>query len=730
MIMYQNSVPHGQAGGPAETSKADWYKLYAYLPKFIEEYEKLVQTKAGNAINDQGLGVFLDFVSDFVDTLDPAYLDKSQQAKLFKVTVDLLEQTTAGSQPPSPQMLKVLYSAFNILMRVDAGRPSVPQATTLFNLIANWSDYVDRQFIHNRRGIDTIEPAQLEAMKHFTWVSNALLYDMGMKYRGLSAIDAGAVENCARQVASLSTKVHDVLLRSNEKDGWLFRTNLGALRSVRQIDTTNNDNTKRVLDDLALQLSQATEGRLSSDPALINTFREMTYIQYASKLGADIGRLQGHYSKVEKKDVFPSHFTFTFGGTDERTGTTYNIHYRSPLSAEEMARLKQELKDTHSRFERVHGGISDHLAGKKFDLYIFDSQQEYETYGSLWGVNTAAGGYAHTRRFRDDDVYTRYDLSPEYAASHFIQTEAFVAKRPGLDLPRNFGHEAVHLMTYGLVGQAGMQHLPSWFVEGMANSLGNPHCLEEEIGYIARYQGQGRAFPTVAKILTMNYGNGADLYYFGSRLFSYCLEKKPEFTWNLLEAAKKGDKAAVADLLKQLEETPRVSEEFHQWLSELVTTCKTAPPSAGRATTLAAGAVATVSIPSLLTAASRTAIAQGSQFTRKMLTGTSSPTKVPATDNNMILWIVLAVGIAIGTAAAVLACKFCRKQRRLPSGNNNPGSEQEAGKSGVAKPLLKPVDDTGVEMMVRSMEQQQTPFLQQSATAGPQNKVGSTCAIS
>lgn len=157
--MYQNSVPHGQAGGPAEASfellqtyqKADWYQLYAYLPNFIEEYEKLVQTKAGNAINDQGLGVFLEFVSDFVDTLDSAYLDKSQQAKLFKVTVDLLDQTTAGSQPPSPQMLKVLYRAFNVLMRVDAGKPSIPQATTLFNLIANWSDYVDRQFIHNRR---------------------------------------------------------------------------------------------------------------------------------------------------------------------------------------------------------------------------------------------------------------------------------------------------------------------------------------------------------------------------------------------------------------------------------------------------------------------------------------------------------------------------------------------------------------------------------------------------
>lgn len=553
-----------------------------------------------------------------------------------------------------------------------------------------------------------------------------------MKYRGLSAIDAGAVENCARQVASLSTKVHDVLLRSNEKDGWLFRTSLAALQSVRQnIDTTHDDNTKRVLDGFALQLSQATEGRLSSDPALINTFREMTYIQYASKLGADAGRLQGHYSKVEKKDVFPSHFTFTFGGTDERTGITYNIHYRSPLSAEEMARLKQELVNTHSRLERVHGGIPDHLEGEKFDLYIFDSQQEYETYGSLWGVNTAAGGYAHMRRFRADDVYTRYDLNPD-ATSHFIRTEAFVAKRPGLDLPRNFGHEAVHLMTYGLVGQAGMQHLPSWFVEGMANSLGNPDCLEEEIGYIARYQGQGRAFPTVAKILTMNYGNGADLYYFGSRLFSYCLEKKPEFTWNLLEAAKKGDKAAVADLLKQLEETPRVSEEFHQWLSELVTTCKTAPPSAGRATTLAAGAVATVAIPSLLTTASRAAIEQGSQFTRKMLADTSSPTKAPATDNNMTLWIVLAVGIAvavIGAVAAVLACKFCGKQRRLPSGNN-PEQRQEAGKSGVAKPLLKPVDYAGVEMMVRSMEQQQTPFLQRSATAGPQNKVGSTCAIS
>lgn len=532
--------------------ETDWYVFFNHIGDLINDYS---QTSV--LLNKDKRLIFFKFLKEAFATDAAKNLTDIEKDRLFVLTQQ--ELTNYSYDLNQIDDLKMLYERFNVFLRVKHNNSN----SEILDLIVNYANKIARSDIILDKQIKDID-------WHFTnlfWILN-----VNFTHYVNNTIDHKDFEKIFDAIKNMNAEIR----RWDPDSIFSFRTVLGSYRIARQ----NLEKNTKACEDL----DKASKNFISNIIELsnhqcfsltVNELKEAAYIEYVKNLSNDSKKLFSNlYKKVDKKQVFPNQYTYSYPDSRFQIKVLYQ-----QLTQSEKDIINRAVLQTYSRVENLRTTL-EKIPYKKsiqdqiFRLHIFKSKEEYVKYGPLWGINTAGGGYAQVRTPLEIDQYliNRPLLNDEEWYETFIyHQKGDTRNKPNKEGGnfRNLGHEVQHTLFYALMGPQGLHHLPSWMIEGAANALGNEKCFKEEADYIKNYQDR---LPKIERIINMSYASGGDLYYFGSALFRFMLEKHSEFLKQVLNKAQEQKSNEEINLFIKNKLTS-LETDFRDWLIKTIEIC-------------------------------------------------------------------------------------------------------------------------------------------------------------
>lgn len=234
---------------------------------------------------------------------------------------------------------------------------------------------------------------------------------------------------------------------------------------------------------------------------------ENFYINYVTYVEDENDRAQfnGMYVNIDKNKLLKRNTRFNVG--------PYRVHVHHNVKEQKaVRRMETEAKFVYTNFLSFFKHINVTL-GKatktRIHVFVFDDKSMYRKYGHLWNIDINNGGITIV-----NDNYNRLE-------SHVY----FEPATP--DLPRNYGHELNHAFYMSIEN---IMAMPSWYIEGMANRLGNDDCYYEDHVQLKSFE-----HIKIKQILNASYQSGF-LYPMGSALFAFLYELRPELLRAMIES--------------------------------------------------------------------------------------------------------------------------------------------------------------------------------------------------
>ena len=556
-IRIKNKLDYQEKKGLADlltATETDWYKFFDNIGSLIVEYSQ--STHSSNKKIKRS--IFFKFLKAAFSTDAIKTLTDNEKNTLFSLTETELTDNTYDFL--NIDDLKMLYERFNIFLRVKHENWD----EKVLSLITEYAERIVDSKISLDKNIDQLD----WHFSNFFWVLNVNFSHYVKINRDYLSF---------KKVFDPLQKMNNEIRRWDSDSIFSFRTVLGTYRILRT-DFKANKEISHFLDlttkNYISKIVKLTEHQCFSLTA--NEIKECAYIEYVKYVknlpNFEKNLLTHLYKKVDKQYVFPNEYVY------QKSIFNVTISYQQ-LTKDEKAIINQAISATYSRVQKLRTTLTIEfkkpIKDQIFRLYIFKTKEEYVKYGPLWGINTAGGGYAQVRLPSENDlplIYFRPLSDNEQWHETFIYQQKGDARNGAFKEGgnfRNLGHEIQHSLFYALLGQQGLHCLPSWMVEGAANALGNEKCFKEEAEYIKSFQDR---LPKIERIINMSYSSGGDLYYFGSALFRFILEKNPSLLKEIIKKAQ--NEASIHEINGFIKDGLKADEEtFNDWLNKIINDC-------------------------------------------------------------------------------------------------------------------------------------------------------------
>ncbi|QUJ09323.1 hypothetical protein Gyru_ORF128 [Gynaephora ruoergensis nucleopolyhedrovirus] len=284
----------------------------------------------------------------------------------------------------------------------------------------------------------------------------------------------------------------------NQEQAYYLKTIMYAYRNVRSTKYSYlHANTVDVVVADTIKLALNYPLSMMSPFAI----KQLFYVFYINQCELDAKQIQffnGYYVVVNKTFILPNVNRFDAG-----RAISYFVHHNvDDIDRIEAMRRETQFvyKNTIEFFDKI-GVPFDDSTPTNISVYVHENKKMYESTGPLWIIPTNNGGYTHRHRKDrtiESHVYYESDL-----------------------LPRNYGHELQHTLMYVLDRMNGM---PTWFVEGVANRLGNRKCYDYDVNSLKNHLHT----TNIKSIFKAEYGtDDAVLYGMGSALVQFLYETRP-----------------------------------------------------------------------------------------------------------------------------------------------------------------------------------------------------------
>lgn len=555
LVLSKRNVQTNTLNQMLSTNESDWFRFYDDIGIMIDEY-------LNYPLNIKEKPIFFKFLKMALSGDAIRSLNTESKEKLFKITDN--ELINRSNNLNDINDLETLYALFNVFLRVDyKGNSAI-----IYERIRHYADVVAAE-------AQTI--VWDEQSESFAWHFTNLFWVLNVNFN-----------KYVSYLANLDTfkPFLESLQRMNKE---IYRWDKDSIFSFRTVLSINHLLRNTFIDnpEICYYLDQYTQTYVSETVNLAanqcfslnaEEIKEATYIQYVRELPEVSKPLFSGLSKeVEKFQVFPYSYQYN------PSGNAFKIQISSQkllnTNDNDKAIIEEAINKTYERVEGLKAklGISNiqSLTDTIFRLHIFKSNAEYVKYGPLWGVNTAGGGYAQVRSLSDDEL--PIDYGRQWTGDFWFETFVYRQEgdtrnrknKEGGDF-RNLGHEIQHTLFYALMGRLNLHNLPTWMIEGSANALGNEYCFKEEADYIKKFEDN---LPTIERIMKMSYLSGGDLYYFGSALFRFLLEKYPDNLKKIIIAAQQEIGIDEINQLIKAWLKPLIETEFKNWLTTVITKC-------------------------------------------------------------------------------------------------------------------------------------------------------------
>nr|AGS47861.1 hypothetical protein wdlz-06GM3 [Ectropis obliqua nucleopolyhedrovirus]QWV59707.1 hypothetical protein EONV_gp119 [Ectropis obliqua nucleopolyhedrovirus]UYO72915.1 hypothetical protein EONV-gp119 [Ectropis obliqua nucleopolyhedrovirus] len=286
----------------------------------------------------------------------------------------------------------------------------------------------------------------------------------------------------------------------NTDTQYFLKTVLYAFADVRN---SYKLHTKRI-DTAALNLMKMTLEyplTIMSETELKKQF----YLLYVYKLAKMQDKLffDGYYTAIKKNDVMANLNHFVVGPFNVSVHHNVRDAYVIDAMYNETLFVYNNVVNFFART-----GAQFKYKDDAIDMFVYDNYKSYESMGQLWSIRTDNGGYTHTDR-----------------RTHKI--ESHVYRVQGEILPRNYGHELQHAFMF--LANA-TRRAPKWFVEGVANRIGNRECHRSDHEAIKHNRNI-----TIATIMKYTYASGTLLYGMGSALTAFLHETQPYILGRMMD---------------------------------------------------------------------------------------------------------------------------------------------------------------------------------------------------
>lgn len=525
-----------------------------------------------HAINEKDKRLFFEFLEEVFIGGKISKLSDESKDRLFRIVKNELGDKSYYLNESSDA--KKIYRLFYIVSKLDYKKDQ-RSVETIFGLLDRYeTKLASHRIIFNPENEQLIE----NEIGNIFWVIQ-INFDEYAK----SLVRFSSIDKFKHHFDNLQ-KMNQEIYRWGQGSDFIFffRTSLDIIRRLRFYSFKENQEIGSYLNDGA-QANIAEALRWVENKCLSLTedeIKEAAYIAYVRKLPSEARQsFTGLYKKVEKKEVFPDFYQYQVSTKGSANTLQFFIHSQQPLSEDEKSIVEKTINNTYQRIEKLKSDLGvtnkEDVSKTTFILHLFKDHDNYLSYGPLWGINTAGGGYAHLRAPSDDEI--RFHVSDSFEKDK-LWHENFIYHREGGTRNaknkeggnfRNLGHEVQHTLFYALI----VNNLPSWIIEGIANYLGNENCFKEEADYIKSFQEKDR-LPNVKKIINFSYANGGDLYYFGSTLVHFMREKYPDKLKEILTAAQANKKESeINQIIKEWAVVPTVENEFKSWTAQLIKGC-------------------------------------------------------------------------------------------------------------------------------------------------------------
>jgi hypothetical protein len=238
-------------------------------------------------------------------------------------------------------------------------------------------------------------------------------------------------------------------------------------------------------------------------PEIMENFY-INYVAYVSD-NNDRAQFDGMYVNIDKNKLLKRNARFNVG--------PYRVHVHHNVKNQKIVRqMETEARFVYTNFLSYFKHINITLGKPTRSLihvFAFDNKPMYRKYGHLWNIDINNGGITII-----NDNHNRLE-------SHVY----FEPATP--DLPRNYGHELNHAFYMSIEN---IMAMPSWYIEGMANRLGNRACYYEDHVQLKSFE-----HTTIGQILSASYQSNF-LYPMGSALFAFLYELRPELLHVMVES--------------------------------------------------------------------------------------------------------------------------------------------------------------------------------------------------
>ncbi|QYC92652.1 Peptidase MA superfamily [Trabala vishnou gigantina nucleopolyhedrovirus] len=407
------------------------------------------------------------------------------------------------------------YSSYlRLLNNLEYYRPHDPAA--FIDLI---SEVNSRWVLVNER---VNKNMQLKAIEVFRWVS-----DSWVRYH--------VKDNYSRFESTLGSFIdffNTLPVWTNFEDLYPFKIVMYAYKHVRNtyyLHTKPIDNA--VLETVKMIMEYPLT--LASDDYI----KQFFYVLYVNTLKSERQQkyFKGLYSEVKEKNVMAKIETVVINTTDHKYELVFRIHHNLTSFVDASSKIKAMFDEVEYVVHNVWNFFDTiqmpfkikQSGGNKNDrqylvnVYVYANKKSYETMGPLWSIETNNGGYTH--------VGHKTGI-----------TESHVYYETNNALPRNFGHELQHALMFA---SDLIKDVPLWFVEGIANRLGNRPCDEYDHNTMKEFfnnnnnnNNNGGGGGTIDRIVNATYGDTKLLYGMGSALFVFLYETRPLHVGRMLKS--------------------------------------------------------------------------------------------------------------------------------------------------------------------------------------------------
>lgn len=533
--------------------ESEWFKFFDYVEAMLEEYNDY-------PIDEKDKRLFFKFLEIAFSGDSASALSDESKKRLFRITqYELSNQRYRFNDIDD---LKMLYALFNVFLRIEY---SDADAKEILVLVSQYAGAIAENNIVLDKKIENLD-------WHFTnffWVLNV---NFNKYAKNLPRLDEFTIYFEPLQ------KMNSDIYRWDKDSIFSFRTVLSIYRRLRvtfaekapicnYLDTFAQQYVTETLNLVQHQCFSLTEDEI----------KESAYIEYVRKLPSNKQPLfAGVYKEVTKEQIFSNSYPYQIPNAFK-----IDISYQQMTDIEKSI-VNKAILNTYNRVEALKTKLGIRNKNNKkslldniFRLHIFKTKAAYVKYGPLWGVNTAGGGYAQIRSPSENELpinsYRERRKGDSWFETFIYQQEGDTRNNESKEGGsfRNLGHEIQHALFYALIGHQELHNLPSWMIEGGANALGNEACFKEEADYIKRFKDK---LPNIERIINMRYASGDDLYYFGSALFRFMLEKHPDKLSKIILAARNGTKLNEVNKFIKDSLIP-LSDEFSQWLTKSINDC-------------------------------------------------------------------------------------------------------------------------------------------------------------